>query len=99
MAAQLKGKRERAPTTKHLSLRPKKIISIDLPDLNFFRLCLETWKRCKFFVDVFALKFPDEMSRCEKLPISNDPEVCVGRKEVSEAITRSKKPRKYSIHV
>lgn len=53
---------------------------------------IETWKRCKFFVDVFALKFPDEMSKCEQLPVSHDPEVCVGRKEVAEAITRSKKP-------
>ncbi|CAB3366977.1 Hypothetical predicted protein [Cloeon dipterum] len=55
-------------------------------------LCEETWKRCKFFVDVFALKFPNELSKCNLLPHSNDPEVCVGKKEVMDGIAKSKKP-------
>ncbi|GJQ67502.1 SCRASP2 [Trypoxylus dichotomus] len=54
-------------------------------------LCLETKRRCGFFLDVFGLSLPDYLE-CELFPESPNPEVCVGHHEVKEAKIRSMRP-------
>ncbi|RZF46289.1 hypothetical protein LSTR_LSTR012000 [Laodelphax striatellus] len=54
-------------------------------------LCLETKRRCGFFLDVFGLTLPDYLV-CDLFPESPDPNDCVGHKEVNHCILRAKKP-------
>ncbi|XP_075238195.1 atrial natriuretic peptide-converting enzyme-like isoform X2 [Lycorma delicatula] len=54
-------------------------------------LCLETRRRCGFFLDVFGLSLPDYLI-CELFPESSDPDKCVGHNEVNEAEIRAQKP-------
>ncbi|XP_077291276.1 atrial natriuretic peptide-converting enzyme-like [Arctopsyche grandis] len=54
-------------------------------------LCLETMRRCGFFLDVFGLTMPDYL-QCEIFPESPNTDVCLGHREVREAKFRAQKP-------
>ncbi|XP_039290247.1 atrial natriuretic peptide-converting enzyme isoform X1 [Nilaparvata lugens] len=54
-------------------------------------LCIETKRRCGFFLDVFGLTLPDYLV-CDLFPESPDPDDCVGNKEVNQAKLRANKP-------
>ncbi|XP_037034832.1 atrial natriuretic peptide-converting enzyme isoform X2 [Bradysia coprophila] len=54
-------------------------------------LCIETTHRCGFFFDVFGLGLPDYLN-CKILTDSNDPDVCIGFKEVQQAKIRAQRP-------
>ena len=43
----------------------------------------ESIHRCSFFLDIFDIEWPDEMD-CDKLPDSNDPDICVGNRRSME---------------
>ncbi|KAL0267676.1 UNVERIFIED_CONTAM: hypothetical protein PYX00_009871 [Menopon gallinae] len=56
-------------------------------------LCEEMKHRCGFFLEVFGLPaLPDYLLQCNLLPDSDDPDACVGHKEVKEAKIRAQKP-------
>lgn len=46
-------------------------------------LCSETMKRCGFFFDVFGLELPEYLT-CKLFSDSENPEECVGGKEVKD---------------
>ncbi|XP_058798325.1 atrial natriuretic peptide-converting enzyme-like [Phymastichus coffea] len=54
-------------------------------------LCLETKRRCGFFLEVFNLGLPDYLE-CKMFPESPDPNLCVGHQEVIDAEKRAAKP-------
>ncbi|KAJ8934848.1 hypothetical protein NQ314_013118 [Rhamnusium bicolor] len=54
-------------------------------------LCVETKRRCGFFLDVFGLALPDYLD-CNLFPESSDPNVCIGHHEVIAARVRAAKP-------
>lgn len=56
-----------------------------------FRSFPETTHRCGFFFDVFGLGLPDYLN-CKILTDSNDPDVCIGLKEVQQAKIRAQRP-------
>ncbi|KAK6618238.1 hypothetical protein RUM44_002689 [Polyplax serrata] len=56
-------------------------------------LCEETKRRCGFFLEVFGLPaLPEYLMQCNLLPDSDDPDACVGHREVREARIRAQKP-------
>lgn len=54
-------------------------------------LCTETMRRCGFFFEVFGLELP-EYIKCHLFAESNNPDECVGSREVQEAKIRSQNP-------
>uniref|UniRef100_A0A6P7HE06 Uncharacterized protein LOC114347492 n=1 Tax=Diabrotica virgifera virgifera TaxID=50390 RepID=A0A6P7HE06_DIAVI len=54
-------------------------------------LCLETKRRCGFFLDVFGLALPDYLD-CELFPESANPSQCVGHYEVKLAKQQAARP-------
>ncbi|CAG9855495.1 unnamed protein product [Phyllotreta striolata] len=54
-------------------------------------LCMETKRRCGFFLDVFGLNLPDYLD-CELFPESTNPSQCVGHHEVKQAKQQAAKP-------
>ncbi|XP_056646933.1 atrial natriuretic peptide-converting enzyme [Diorhabda sublineata] len=54
-------------------------------------LCLETKRRCGFFLDVFGLALPDYLD-CELFPESVNPSQCVGHHEVKLSKLQAAKP-------
>ncbi|XP_019765483.1 atrial natriuretic peptide-converting enzyme isoform X2 [Dendroctonus ponderosae] len=54
-------------------------------------MCLETYRRCGFFLDVFGLSLPKYLE-CELFPESSDPNVCIGHAEVKALKIRESKP-------
>jgi hypothetical protein len=59
---------------------------------------IETMRRCGFFFDVFGLELPEYLT-CNLFAESQNPDECVGAKEVREAQKRAQKPGKPSIVV
>lgn len=58
---------------------------------------LETKHRCGFFLEVFGLKtLPEYLMQCNLLPESDDPDECVGYREVREAKLKAQKPSNFS---
>ncbi|XP_063697849.1 uncharacterized protein LOC134828792 [Culicoides brevitarsis] len=55
-------------------------------------LCNETMRRCGFFFGVFGLELPDYLT-CKIFGESDDPEECIGRKEMQEAKIRQDHPQ------
>jgi atrial natriuretic peptide-converting enzyme len=55
-------------------------------------------RRCGFFFDVFGLELPEYLT-CNLFAESQNPDECVGAKEVREAQKRAQKPGKPSIVV
>lgn len=58
---------------------------------HFLLFPIETTHRCGFFFDVFGLGLPDYLN-CKILTDSNDPDVCIGLKEVQQAKIRAQRP-------
>ncbi|XP_024083627.1 atrial natriuretic peptide-converting enzyme isoform X2 [Cimex lectularius] len=54
-------------------------------------LCFETKRRCGFFLEVFGLTLPDYLD-CELFPESEDPDTCIGHKEVIVADLKQQRP-------
>nr|XP_023018355.1 uncharacterized protein LOC111507297 [Leptinotarsa decemlineata] len=54
-------------------------------------LCLETKRRCGFFLDVFGLALPEYLD-CELFPESTNPNLCVGHHEVKQAKLHEARP-------
>ncbi|CAH1153792.1 unnamed protein product [Phaedon cochleariae] len=54
-------------------------------------LCLETKRRCGFFLDVFGLALPDYLD-CDLFPESTNPHQCVGNQEVKVAKKKAARP-------
>lgn len=54
-------------------------------------LCSETMRRCRFFFNVFGLELPDYLS-CHQFSDSNNPDICVGQKQMRDAYNRALKP-------
>lgn len=54
----------------------------------------ETMRRCRFFFNVFGLELPDYLS-CNQFTDSNNPDICVGQKQMREAYNRALKPGKF----
>ncbi|XP_055306717.1 uncharacterized protein LOC129571008, partial [Sitodiplosis mosellana] len=54
-------------------------------------LCMETMRRCRFFFNVFGLELPDYLS-CHQFSDSNNPDICVGQKQMRDAYNRALKP-------
>ncbi|XP_050314425.1 atrial natriuretic peptide-converting enzyme isoform X2 [Anthonomus grandis grandis] len=54
-------------------------------------MCLETKRRCGFFLDVFGLTLPKYLE-CDLFPESPDPNVCIGQAEVKAVKIRESKP-------
>ncbi|KAJ6642681.1 Atrial natriuretic peptide-converting enzyme, partial [Pseudolycoriella hygida] len=52
---------------------------------------METTHRCGFFFDVFGLDLPEYLN-CKILTDSNDPDICIGLKEVQQAKIRAQRP-------
>lgn len=50
-------------------------------------------RRCRFFFNVFGLELPDYLS-CHQFSDSNNPEICVGNKQMRDAYNRALKPGK-----
>lgn len=48
-------------------------------------------RRCRFFFNVFGLELPDYLS-CHQFSDSNNPDICVGQKQMRDAYNRSLKP-------
>lgn len=57
---------------------------------------IETMRRCRFFFNVFGLELPDYLS-CHQFSDSNNPDICVGQKQMRDAYNRALKPGKYLI--
>lgn len=55
-------------------------------------LCNETMRRCGFFFGVFGLELPEYLT-CKIFGESEDPEECIGRKEMQEAKIRADHPQ------
>ncbi|CAG9759817.1 unnamed protein product [Ceutorhynchus assimilis] len=54
-------------------------------------MCLETKRRCGFFLDVFGLTLPKYLE-CDLFPESPDPNICIGQAEVKAVKFRESKP-------
>lgn len=54
-------------------------------------LYAETMRRCRFFFNVFGLELPDYLS-CHQFSDSNNPDICVGQKQMRDAYNRALKP-------
>ncbi|XP_060537092.1 atrial natriuretic peptide-converting enzyme-like [Cylas formicarius] len=54
-------------------------------------MCMETKRRCGFFLDVFGLSLPKYLE-CSLFPESGDPNICIGHAEVKAAKLRESKP-------
>lgn len=52
---------------------------------------VETMRRCRFFFNVFGLELPDYLS-CHQFSDSNNPDICVGNKQMRDAYNRALKP-------
>lgn len=48
-------------------------------------------RRCRFFFNVFGLELPDYLS-CHQFSDSNNPEICVGQKQMRDVYNRALKP-------
>lgn len=48
-------------------------------------------RRCRFFFNVFGLELPDYLS-CHQFSDSNNPDICVGQKQMRDAYNRALKP-------
>lgn len=53
--------------------------------------CLDTNRRCGFFLEVFGLTLPNHLD-CELLPENSNPDDCVGHQEVLEANRKAETP-------
>lgn len=51
-------------------------------------------RRCRFFFNVFGLELPDYLS-CHQFSDSNNPDICVGQKQMRDSYTRALKPGKH----
>lgn len=50
-------------------------------------------RRCRFFFNVFGLELPDYLS-CHQFSDSNNPDICVGQKQMRDAYNRALKSGK-----
>lgn len=48
-------------------------------------------RRCRFFFNVFGLELPDYLS-CHQFSDSNNPDICVGQKQMRDIYSRALKP-------
>lgn len=55
-------------------------------------LCNDTMRRCGFFFGVFGLELPEYLT-CNMFKDSDDPDVCVGQRELEQARERALKPQ------
>lgn len=60
-------------------------------------------RRCQFFFNVFGLELPEYLS-CSQFIDSNNPEICVGQRQMRDAYNRALKPgktflRNFSVHI
>lgn len=51
-------------------------------------------RRCRFFFNVFGLELPEYLT-CSTFADSNNPDICVGQKQMRDVYNRALKPGKY----